>query len=159
MKRIFVACLPLILVGCTVGQVSNQVGGYIGLGTGIKNAWTEGGEVWQHYMSTDYNQVRLLAQNYCNTRGFGNPTLTRGPSAGEFSTYIFKCALQNNSDANLSINNLGKSLKHRPSEPKDMEPAIRVISIEEASKKCLDLGFKKGSEELLGCIEKLRQTP
>jgi len=35
-------------------------------------------------------------------------------------------------------------------------PPVRV-SVQQASERCLDLGFKKGTDELLGCIERLRR--
>jgi hypothetical protein len=156
MKRVLLVLSSFLLTGCTVGQVSNQVGGYIGLGTGIRTSWTDGGEIWQHSMSTDYKTVLLLAQEYCNTRGFSSPSLTRGPNAGEMSTYVFKCAVQNRSDVSPNIINQGALIQNQKEEPEKSASEARKTSVEDASNKCLDLGFKKGTIELLGCIEKLR---
>jgi len=159
MKRVFSVLSLFLLIGCSVGQVSNQVGGYIGFGTGIRNAWTEGGEIWQHDMSTDYKQVISLAQDYCNTRGFSAPSLTRGPQAGEYSTHVFKCTVQDRHHIRPNVNNRVIPIQNLKKEPESSTPETRIISIEDVSNKCLDLGFKKASVELLDCIAKLRRLP
>ena len=70
--------------------------------------------------------------------------------SGSFWSYECNGFSQNSSPSRLITS------PNRPAAIPSREEAVPKNSLEIVGKKCLDLGFKKGSDELLNCIEKLR---
>lgn len=144
MKYTFILCTVFLIASCTT---TDNVGS-VSFGTGIDHDWGTGGQVWSHQLSHSLSKVQYVSSQYCKKRGFGEPRLS-APAEPSFLTteyykYNFECG------ARLD------RFKDAPSPTVASSPSVsESTSMEKAKQKCIDLGFKIGTESFGECILKI----
>lgn len=120
--------------------------------TSIDKGDRNGVEIWEHFTDINPGKVNNLARNHC--RDFGKEAYLerksdRGFLQSEYDIYYFRCTENTSSvpqrvQAPVPESNYAPATITKPS-----------LSINEASKKCKDLGFDTGTETFGNCVLKL----
>jgi hypothetical protein len=111
-----------------------------------------GVEVWEHFSDISSEKVNRLANEHCKMYGKQAQLEVREPRAfmvSEYDKYRFRC---------IEKPNTTPSIFQLPVPPKfDSRAPVQKqsMSIEDASQKCLDIGFKSGTETFGSCVLKL----
>ena len=128
MKKILgIFIVILFLSGC---------GGYSLSSAFIDQEYSDGGVIWNHFMSgTGHAGMTSLANSSCTARGFASANLSSPQKQGEFKTYRFTCVS-----------------KSEQAETKRVELASMV---DKAKDTCKSLGFNEGTDKFSDCSLKL----
>jgi len=120
--------------------------------TSIKKGDGYGVEVWEHFSDISSEKVNRLANEHCKMYGKQAELEGRKPRAfmvSEYDEFRFRC---------IEKPNTTQSIFQLPAPPKfdsRAPPQKQSMSIEDASQKCLDIGFKSGTETFGSCVLKL----
>lgn len=120
--------------------------------TSIDKGDRNGVEVWEHFTDINPGKVHNLASNHC--RNFGKEAYLDRKSdraflRSEYDIYYFLCTEKSSStpqrvQAPVPESTYAPETSTKPS-----------LSINEASKKCKELGFETGTETFGNCVLKL----
>ena len=154
-----VSFLMLTLAGC--GTTSGV--GYALFGTRVQ--WVEkdgnGGVIASHFSNHSLEKVRFVAEEYCKQRQMSVTTLKlycaggllTFSGCGEYLKYDFRCGSEVNTDITTPRDSVNFTAVPNIENVKDSK--VSASDLEYEKKKCLDLGFKTGTEKFGECVLRL----
>jgi hypothetical protein len=142
----------LLLAGCAT--TSNV--GYAWFGTSVDHDWGTGGVIWSHESTYSLEKVTSTAQDYCRKKGLPPPSFrsysTPSQNNSEYYRYEFNC------DKREPINRPEKPTAYRPNSEAPVTTTQSIdssMSLEDAKKKCTDIGFQPATEAFGKCVLRL----
>ena len=135
-RNLFVILIFLLLGGCTT----------------IDNGDRYGVEIWEHFTDISPEKVNRLAREHCQM--YGKQAQLDGHKSrsfleSEYDKYRFRCI-----ETPVVTNPIFQPpLNNRIDRQSASQPAS--MSIESATKKCEEIGFKLGTESFGNCVLKL----
>ena len=130
MNKVYLLSLVLLLGGCSTT-------GYTLFSAYVETDYSNGVLIRNHTLtssSSEY-QIQLMAASNCRQKGYDTAVLKDQNRAGEYLQYLFECK-KNETENKLSTDS---------------------FSEKDAIKECVSLGFKKGTEGFLDCVEDLKK--
>ena len=135
-KHLFLILIIFVTSGCTSLQKGDKYGV----------------EIWEHFTDISSEKVNRLAQEHCQMYGKQAQLENRKPRAllvSEYDEYQFRCV-----DKTATPNPIFQP--PMPSRNEHQVPSQSTrMTIESASKKCEEIGFKLGTDAFGNCVLKL----